>query len=874
MFARLKKTWQRLPKPSARFHIVFGLTSLLITGVLMSMFLGFVPDRETIHVQGRVALAEAVASTSSVLIRRGDNAGVNQALEMVVEQNLDIESIILHRDLYGTNVVYGKAVDAHVLSELNQSSNADQSVGSDDTSVGHIAISLWRGDRVWGRLHFRFRSSSAVGFMENARRSPFGLMTLLVLFCFPVYYLYLGKMLKELNPSAAVPGRVRTALDTIAESLLVIDIRGNIVLANSAFAELVGQDAELLLGTSADTLAWVQDDEANPVYPWEAALDTGESTRHDKIGFYDAEGNKCKFIVNCSPVMGNQSKPGGVLISMDDVTQLEEQELQLRESMEAAEAANHAKSAFLSNMSHEIRTPMTAILGFTEVMRRGIDQSEEQRDKHLQTIANSGQHLLELINDVLDLSKVESGALEVEQIACQPAMIVNDVRQVLNIKAKEKNIGLELNVATALPTSILSDPSRLRQIVTNLVGNAIKFTEEGRVLVTLECWPDRTKPVLIIKVTDSGIGMTPSQQASIFDAFTQADETITRRFGGTGLGLSISRNLITALGGEITVDSEPGKGSTFTITLPTGSLAGVDMLAPDAVLESLAALDVDNSQSWSFPDRRVLVVDDGEENRELLSLILEDLGIDVELAVNGQEAVDRVAEQSFDAVLMDIQMPVMDGYKAVAHMRERGIEWPIIALTANAMKGYEERILEAGYSHYMTKPVDIDKLANLLAELLGGERVVVPIEQAQVFDLHKKTAEVPVNASSVTSEASRLSESATSVDKPVVSSLSLANPRIYSIVERFIPRLQEQVATIAEAVSASDFEQVAQLAHWLKGSSSNVGYDGFVDMALKLEASALQEDEGEVKVQLVAVQHYAEKVVSGWEASNDISKSA
>jgi len=653
MLSSLKALFALLPSFNARFHIVFGLSSLMTTIVLLAMLLGFVPDREGAILEGRIALSEGLAASSTMLLRRGDLAGVQSSLEFIIERNAELDSIVLHRNQGNSDALFGLAL-------------------LDDASP--VSVPLFLGNREWGELRF-----------------------------------YFGKY----------PGRVRSALDTIAESLIVIDRKGNLVLANAAFAELVGQPAEELIGIQATELSWIHDDEENPEYPWTQALDTGEATRHEMYGFRNSVGETRKFIVNCSPVNGAKGRVGGVLISMDDVTLLEEKELLLRQSMQDAEEANQAKSAFLSNMSHEIRTPMTAILGFTEVLKRGFNQSPEEQQKHLNTISNSGNHLLELINDVLDLSKVESGAMEVEEIATKPAEIAHEVIKVLRVKAEEKSIGLEMQINSDLPETIVSDPARLRQIMTNLVGNAIKFTEEGGVTLAITYRDSNIE----IAVSDTGIGMSEQQQATIFDAFTQADVSITRRFGGTGLGLSISKKLSEAMGGNIIVKSVPGDGSTFLVTIPQDDRNDVPMLSPDEVFASLETVEHVESSSWHFPPSELLVVDDALENRELLKLLLEDLGLDVTLAEDGLQAVNAVKDKSFDLVLMDIQMPVMDGYEAVAEMRKFGFERPIVALTANAMKGYELRILEAGFSHYQTKPIDIDKLTNLLSTLLGGEIV-------------------------------------------------------------------------------------------------------------------------------------------------------
>lgn len=830
MLTKLKSLYRRLPSFSPRFHIAFGLSSLLTAVVLLSMFLGFVPDRQSALMEGRVALAEAVSATNSVLLKRSDLSGMRGALEFIVERNPDLNAIELHRASDNSRVFFGFADNTVAEDKRTPGANDDEVARSSLTGGTIVTVPLLRGDTEWGQMHFQFAVAKSVSWLDRLRNSAFSLMGFIGLVSFPMFYFYLGKMLKELNPSTAVPARVRSALDTIAESLLVLDSRSNVVLANAAFAELNGKPADDLLGISASSLPWKQEDEANPTFPWQEAFATGEPTRMNMVGYTDKTGEERKFIVNCSPVMGAKGKVGGVLISMDDVTLLEEKELLLRESMEEAEAANHAKTAFLSNMSHEIRTPMTAILGFTEVLKRGLDPSETEKARHLNTISNSGTHLLELINDVLDLSKVESGAMEVESIPCKAAFISNEVVHVLKVKAQEKGIGLKIDVENELPSHIMSDPSRLRQIVTNLVGNAIKFTEQGGVTVGLEYKQDSNDPRMLIKVSDTGIGMSEKQLSTIFEAFIQADASITRRFGGTGLGLSISRKLALAMQGDIIVTSEEGKGSTFMLTVPVGDISEFPMLTIDQVHESFREVETVTAKDWTFPECRALVVDDGPENRELLSVVLGDLGIAITTAENGKEGLDEALKGGYDVVLMDIQMPVMDGYEAVAAMRSGGITLPIVALTANAMKGYEQKVISAGFSHYMTKPIDLDRLTNLLADLLGGTYVeveaVVPELQAAAPAVLNTTSDSEISVA----------------EGPIYSTMAQQNPKFEAIARQFVGRLEEQLATMQQCLDERDFDALAKLAHWLKGSGGTVGFAEFAEPARALELAAKDED--------------------------------
>ena len=528
-------------------------------------------------------------------------------------------------------------------------------------------------------------------------------------------------MLRQLDPSQAIPTRVRSALDTMVEGLLVIDANERIVLANQAFASTIGKTPEELIGSSAGEFKWLAANGAPLApesLPWLKALREKALQRNTMIALHDRDMKRRAFIVNCSPIFVGKGQTGGVLISLDDVTQLEEKEIELRQSKEAAEVANRAKSEFLANMSHEIRTPMNAILGFTEVLKRGYGQSEQNWQKHLHTIHSSGKHLLELINDILDLSKIEAGGLKVERIPCAPHHIIRDVVQVLAVKAREKSISLDFEFANAIPETILSDPSRLRQIVTNLVGNSIKFTEQGGVKIVAGLVASTTHPQLTIAVIDSGIGVPKDKQQSIFDPFVQADTSVTRKFGGTGLGLAISRRFAQALGGDITLRSEPGEGSVFTVTIDAGPLDGVMFLEPQQALAASEEIVSESQPRWQFPPAQVLVVDDGDENRELVTVVLEEIGLKVEGAENGQVAVEKALGKDFAVIFMDVQMPVMDGFTATRQLRLHGLKTPIIALTAHAMKGFEEEIMSVGFSGYLTKPIDIDVLIHKLADLL------------------------------------------------------------------------------------------------------------------------------------------------------------
>ncbi|HEY1602687.1 MAG TPA: ATP-binding protein [Pirellulales bacterium] len=405
--------------------------------------------------------------------------------------------------------------------------------------------------------------------------------------------------------------------------------------------------------------------------------------------------------------------------SVSNVMERYRAEQQLREAKETAEGANRAKSEFLANMSHEIRTPMTAILGFADVIfENGLTSDNAEP---LQIIKRNGEHLLEIINDILDLSKIEAGKLQLEEVACSPSQIVIDVASLMRVRADAKALPLSVEFRGPMPAAIRTDPMRLRQILINLVGNAIKFTEVGEIRIVVQVdATEKKQPRLQIEVIDSGIGMRSEQLAKIFQPFAQADSSTTRRFGGTGLGLSISKRLADVLGGTISVRSDPGHGSRFILTVATGPLDSISHIAdvqnplPDAVAAS---------EPRALPANRrckVLLAEDGPDNQRLIAYVVRKYRADVTIADNGQMAVDLVlaAEDSgdpFHVVLMDMQMPVLDGYGATQKLREAGFAGTIVALTAHAMGGDREKCLAAGCNDYSMKPIDRASLYRVIA---------------------------------------------------------------------------------------------------------------------------------------------------------------
>ncbi len=808
-----------MKKLTAKFHIALGEAFLVVSLMLTAYYLNLVPDRDSAIRDGRVALAESIAATASMKFSDKDTGEVQAVLSLVVERNDDILSAGLRR------------TDGTLIIDINEHNNHWNLTGDNISTDAQLTVPIWSGKKEWGAIELRSQSLRPSGWIEMILDPKIKLLLYLAVAGFIVFYFYLTRMLKHLDPSQAVPSRVRNALDTLAEGLLVIDNKGYIMLANQAFSEVTGKSSDKLIGTLAEKLGWENAEEdtlSADKLPWLPSMESGTRTRNDILYLVDDEKKRRTFMVNCSPVIGADNKSGGVLITFEDITVLEEKELELRQSRDEAEAANKTKSEFLANMSHEIRTPMNAILGFTDVLKRGFISSEKERQKHLNTIHSSGTHLLELINDILDLSKVEAGQMTVETIDCKPYQVINDVIQILRVKAEEKDISLDFDINNDIPETIQSDPAKIRQIVTNLVGNAIKFTDDGSVSVNLSFDNNNKEPLLQISITDTGVGIAEDNVDSIFNAFEQADASITRKFGGTGLGLSISQRLAKLLGGDIKVTSKLNEGSSFLVTVATGNISNITVLSAAEIYTYLdSGIDASEETIWQFPESRILVVDDGAENRELVRLVLEQVGIEVDEAEDGQICVDMASQTDYDIILMDVQMPVMDGFTAASTLRQNGFTNPVIALSGNAMLGFVEECLAAGYSDSIPKPVDIDALMTKLAELLGGSSSVKPKATLETMTPEESTAPVA---------------DTDDIDNTPLTSRLAVDARFHSVIRKFVTRLSEQLELMQQSLDAEKYSELADLAHWLKGAGGTVGFDDLTEPAEGLELCAKSSD--------------------------------
>lgn len=391
---------------------------------------------------------------------------------------------------------------------------------------------------------------------------------------------------------------------------------------------------------------------------------------------------------------------------------LHQAQARLIEGQRRAEEANQSKSLFLANMSHEIRTPLGALLGFAELLKEP-NLSVRDRIRYADIVERTGVDLLAIVNDILDLSKVEAEKLELENIKFSLRDFLTEIHSFLTPRCKAKSIDLEFFSIGFVPEEVIADPLRIRQILMNLLGNAIKFTHEGRVRLEYFAEENGERGILHFRIVDSGIGVSIDQQAHLFEQFGQGDSTIARRFAGTGLGLALSRRLANLMGGDVALlESVEGRGSVFSASVAYRLVRQHEKKLVSQPLEKASQV---------FPGKWALVADDSPDNRFLFECVLVRLGMNVMLAENGEEALRLARAQHFDIVLMDMQMPIMNGYEATAVLREVYPNLPVIALTAHAMKEDRERCLQAGCRDYLTKPVQHSQLVQMLMANLAVE---------------------------------------------------------------------------------------------------------------------------------------------------------
>ncbi|MGA2068956.1 MAG: PAS domain-containing protein [Thermoguttaceae bacterium] len=599
----------------------------------------------------------------------------------------------------------------------------------------------------------------------------------------------------------------RSVVENIDAGITLIDSNHTLVAVNPAQARMFGQAADELVGKKCFR-EFEKRDAVCPHCHGVEAMATGRPAERDREGVRQ-DGTRFTARVRAFPLFGPDGAAKGFVELVEDITQRKQAEELQQRAKEAAEAASRAKSEFLANMSHEIRTPMTAILGFSDLLAAPNLSCQEQRE-FLAGIQSNGKALLELIGDILDLSRIEAGRLTLEMTDCPLQQVIDDVLPVVQVRAEQKGLALKVDYAFPLPETIHTDPARLRQVLINLLGNAAKFTEHGAIRVAVRCTRETGgRGRMEFAVSDTGIGIPADKIGELFQPFTQADSSASRRYGGTGLGLAISRRLARALGGDVEVTSRLGEGSTFTLTIDAGSLEGVRILQAPPV-PATAEEDLSSAEREAPLHGRVLLADDVPDTCLMLRQIFRGMNLELEIAEDGRLACEMAEESQtagrpYDLILMDIQMPRMNGYEATRWLRRHGWQGPIVALTAHALVGDREKCLEAGCDDYLAKPVAANGLRDVLARYLGQAAAA---------------AACPPTAPQTARESAGLLQS------------GILDPRkVAVLVAAFRGELPARAQRIDHAFQEHNPTGLFELSHQLKGSAGLYGFDGISETA-------------------------------------------
>jgi len=607
----------------------------------------------------------------------------------------------------------------------------------------------------------------------------------------------------------------RSLIESNIDALMTTDAAGIITDVNKQMEALTGCTRDELIG--APFKSYFTDPERA-----EAGIKLVLSEK--KVTDYELtacsrDGKQTVVSYNATTFYDRNRTLQGVFAAARDVTERKRVEAELQQAKAIAETASQAKSDFLASMSHEIRTPLNAIIGIADLLAKTALSPEQ--DGYVQIFRRAGDNLLHLINDILDLSKVEASQLELERTAFALDDLLEKVREMVAVRAQEKRLALVCEIAPGVPNDLIGDPTRLRQVLLNLLGNAIKFTESGEVAlrVTPEHGDGAPRATLRFTISDSGIGISAEKLSAIFERFTQADSSTTRRYGGSGLGLTISKRLVELMDGCIAVQSVVGQGSTFSFAVP--------LEIRTSAVRRAATLEATGAQHPA-PALRILLVEDSADNRTIAMAYLRSTPHDIDIAENGSVAYDRFTAGRYDLVLMDRQMPVMDGLTATRAIREwehanQRTPTPIIALTASALKGDREKFVAAGCTAYLTKPIKQDVLLDAIAQHSRGPPPAGGIGEDETIRVR-------------------------------------ADGQFSDLVPVFLQNRRDDVAALAKALRDEDFDTVARLGHGMKGAGGSYGFQAISDFGAVLEQAALMADIVALRASVEALSRYLDRV--------------
>jgi len=653
----------------------------------------------------------------------------------------------------------------------------------------------------------------------------------------------------------ATEERYRTIFENSAVAIMMADEAGQLISWNRLTEELLGMRSSDLHLRPVESLY--------PEVQWQKLrsehIRQKGMQHHLETQMIRKNGEIIDVDISLTVLRNPRGDVTGSIAVVQDITEKKRAETALRERQERlnsataqakemalrAEAANAAKSQFLANMTHEIRTPMNAIIGFSDIL--ADDDLTPEQAGYVELIRNSGRHLLGLINDVLDLSKVEAGRLGIELQRCSLVSVLDSVEAMMRTVAEEKKVHFKVIKSPEVPDDLYTDPSRLRQCLVNLISNAIKFTHDGHVHVRVLVEGPGNDPHLRFDVEDTGVGIPAEKQALVFEAFRQADGSTTRKYGGTGLGLTITRELAELLGGTISLQSQPGQGSVFSLTLPVGYCLLDNASRRNSHSGSSDAENRPQARDVQLRGR-VLVAEDVETNQVLIKILLKRLGLEVTIVENGQDVVKEGAANPYDVILMDVQMPRMNGHEATQELRRLGIEVPIVALTANVMSEDRKNCLAAGFDGYLTKPIDQNELAETLARHLSSQ-----LEDAERKPIQRKevSSALPL-AHPVTEPAGDAAEFPVIAWHKLISRIG-DEELIKELMPIGIEDNRSRIESLSEAIHAGDAAGVKFYAHAIKGAGINLGIERLAGAAKRLEQKAAAGDLSQAQELLHAI---------------------